>query len=168
EFGLHNSLPIYSGGLGILSGDHAKEASDLGLPLIGIGFMYPQGYFRQRIPSHGWQEAIYEQLDMNQAPIRLVYREDGEELKVSVRLGDRNVYARIWDVRAGRVHLYLMDTDVEENDPWDRELSARLYSGDGEVRIRQEIMLGIGGVRTLRALDIHPEVWHMNEGHSAF
>jgi starch phosphorylase len=168
EFGLHNSLPIYSGGLGILSGDHAKEASDLGLPLVGIGFMYPQGYFRQRIPSHGWQEAIYEQLDMNQAPIQLVRNENGEELKVSVELGDRSVYARIWDVRVGRVHLYLMDTDVEENDPWDRELSARLYSGDGEVRIRQEIMLGIGGVRTLRALGIHPEVWHMNEGHSAF
>lgn len=168
EFGLHNSLPIYSGGLGILSGDHAKEASDLGIPLVGVGFMYPQGYFRQRIPSHGWQEAIYEQLDMNQAPIRPVTDEHGNDIKVQVELADRPVFARIWNVNVGRVNLFLMDTDVDENDPWDRELSARLYSGDGEVRIRQEIMLGIGGVRALRMLDIHPEVWHMNEGHSAF
>lgn len=168
EFGLHNSLPIYSGGLGILSGDHAKEASDLGIPLVGVGFMYPQGYFRQRIPSHGWQEAIYEQLDMNQAPIRPVTDEHGNDVKVQVELADRPVFARIWNVNVGRVNLFLMDTDVDENDPWDRELSARLYSGDGEVRIRQEIMLGIGGVRALRMLDIHPEVWHMNEGHSAF
>lgn len=168
EFGLHNSLPIYSGGLGILSGDHAKEASDLGIPLVGVGFMYPQGYFRQRIPSHGWQEAIYEQLDMNQAPIRPVTDEHGNDVKVQVELADRPVFARIWNVNVGRVNLFLMDTDVDENDPWDRELSARLYSGDGEVRIRQEIMLGIGGVRALRMLDIQPEVWHMNEGHSAF
>ena len=168
EFGLHNSLPIYSGGLGILSGDHAKESSDLGIPLVGVGFMYPQGYFRQRIPSHGWQEAIYEQLDMDEAPIRPCLDEDGNELKVSVHLGDRAVYARIWYVNVGRVTLYLMDTDVDENDPWNRELSARLYSGDNEVRIRQEMMLGIGGVRTLRKLGIYPDAWHMNEGHSAF
>lgn len=167
EFGLHNSLPIYSGGLGILSGDHAKEASDLGIPLIGIGFMYPQGYFRQRIPSHGWQEAIYEQLDMGEAPIRPVIK-DGKEVKVCVHLGDRPVYARVWHVNVGRVTLYLMDTDVDENDPWNRELSARLYSGDSDVRIRQEMMLGIGGVRALRALDVDPAAWHMNEGHSAF
>ena len=168
EFGLHNSLPIYSGGLGILSGDHTKEASDLGIPLVGVGFMYPQGYFRQHIPSHGWQEAIYEQLDMSKAPIRLVRDENGDYLKVSVQLGDRSVYSRIWYVNVGRVKLYLMDTDVDENDPWNRELSARLYSGDGEVRIRQEIMLGLGGVRALRALNIQPDVWHMNEGHSGF
>ncbi len=168
EFGLHNSLPIYSGGLGILSGDHAKEASDLGIPLVGIGFMYPQGYFRQRIPSHGWQEAIYEQLDLNQAPIRPMLDDSGQDIKVSVMLGDRPVYARIWNVKAGRVNLYMMDTDVDENDPWNRELSARLYSGDGEVRIRQELMLGVGGVRILRTLNIEPQAWHMNEGHSAF
>ncbi|MDT8305745.1 MAG: alpha-glucan family phosphorylase [Anaerolineae bacterium] len=168
EFGLHNSLPIYSGGLGILSGDHAKEASDLSIPLVGVGFMYPQGYFRQRIPSHGWQEAIYEQLDMNDAPIRPALDAGGNEVKISVRLGDRDVYARIWHVNVGRIDLYLMDTDVDENDPWNRELSARLYSGDSEVRIRQEIMLGIGGVRTLRAMGIAPASWHMNEGHSAF
>jgi glycogen phosphorylase len=156
EFGLHNSLPIYSGGLGILSGDHAKEASDLAIPLVGVGFMYPQGYFRQRIPSHGWQEAIYQQLDMNDAPIRPAADAGGNDVKISVRLGDRDVYARIWHVNVGRVDLYLMDTDVDENDPWNRELSARLYSGDSEVRIRQEIMLGIGGVRTLRAMNVAP------------
>ena len=168
EFGLHNSLPIYSGGLGILSGDHAKEASDLGIPLVGVGFMYPQGYFRQRVPSHGWQEAVYEQLDMGRAPIMPVTDTNGRELRVSVGMSGRTVSARIWHVRVGRVPLYLLDTDVDENDPWDRELSARLYSGDTEHRIRQEIMLGIGGVRALRALDIEPTVWHMNEGHSAF
>ncbi len=168
EFGLHSSLPIYSGGLGILSGDHTKEASDLGIPLIGVGFMYPQGYFRQRIPSHGWQESVYEQLDMSQAPIHQITDDFDQELKIGVRMGDRNVFARIWSVQVGRVTLYLLDTDVDENDPWDRELSARLYSGGGEHRIRQEIMLGIGGVRALRALGIKPTVWHMNEGHSAF
>ncbi|HEX6384393.1 MAG TPA: alpha-glucan family phosphorylase, partial [Anaerolineae bacterium] len=168
EFGLHSSLPIYSGGLGILSGDHAKETSDLGLPFVGVGFMYPQGYFRQRVPSHGWQEAVYQQLDMSQAPVRPVYDGNGNEIRVSVNLAGRLVYARVWHVQVGRNPLYLMDTDVNENDPWDRELSARLYSGDSEMRIRQEIMLGIGGVRVLRALGIQPSVWHMNEGHSAF
>lgn len=168
EFGLHNSVPIYSGGLGILSGDHAKEASDLGLPFVGVGFMYPQGYFRQRIPGHGWQEAVYQQLDFNKAPIAPVYLSNGEELLIHVRVGDREVYARVWHIQVGRISLYLLDTDVDENDPWDRELSARLYSGDSETRIRQEILLGIGGVRLLRALKITPTVWHMNEGHSAF
>lgn len=168
EFGLHNSLPIYSGGLGILSGDHAKEASDLGIPLVGVGFMYPQGYFRQRVPSHGWQEAVYEQLDMSQAPVRPALDPKGQDVRISVPMGDRVVYARVWHVQVGRVPLYLLDTDVDDNDPWDRELSARLYSGDVESRIRQEIMLGIGGVRALRALGLGPSVWHMNEGHSAF
>jgi starch phosphorylase len=168
EFGLHSSLPIYSGGLGILSGDHAKEANDLGVPLVGLGFMYPQGYFRQRVPSHGWQEAIYEQLDMGSAPIMPVKDGNGVEKHVSVQMGGRTVNARIWHVRVGRVPLYLLDTDVDENQPWDRELSARLYSGDIEHRIRQEFMLGIGGVRALRVLGVEPTVWHMNEGHSAF
>ncbi len=168
EFGLHNSLPIYSGGLGILSGDHAKEASDLGLPFVGVGFMYPQGYFRQRVPSHGWQEAVYEQLSTDQAPIQLVRDDDNQEVRISVDLGGRTVHARAWCVKVGRIMLYLIDTDVNDNDPWDRELSARLYSGDSEMRIRQEIMLGIGGVRLLRKLGIYPSAWHMNEGHSAF
>jgi starch phosphorylase len=168
EFGLHNSLPIYSGGLGILSGDHAKEASDLGLPFVGVGFMYPQGYFRQRVPSHGWQEAVYQLIDIDRAPIQLVKNDEGQDLKIHVELGNRTVYARIWRVNVGRNPLYLLDTDVDENDPWDRELSARLYSGDSEMRIRQEIMLGIGGVRALHALNVEPVAWHMNEGHSAF
>ena len=168
EFGLHSSLPIYSGGLGILSGDHAKEASDLGLPFVGVGFLYPQGYFRQRLPSHGWQEAIYEPLDMNDVPILPVKRADGEDMCISVDMGGRTVKARIWRIQVGRVPLFLMDTDVPANDPWDRELSARLYSGDNEMRIRQELMLGVGGVRLLDELGYHPSVLHMNEGHSAF
>ena len=168
EFGLHSSIPIYSGGLGILAGDHAKEASDLGLPFVGIGFLYPQGYFRQRLPSHGWQEAYYPQLDINKSPIQLVFDKEGNEVKISVEVGSRVVHARIWRVQVGRVPLYLMDTDVDDNDPWDRELTARLYSGDSEMRIRQEIMLGIGGVRILKALGIEPSVYHMNEGHSGF
>lgn len=168
EFGLHASLPIYSGGLGILSGDHVKEASDLGVPLVAVGFMYPQGYFRQHIPSHGWQEARYKQLDMSQAPVLPAVGPDGKPVMIGVQMADRTVYARVWHVRVGRVSIYMMDTDVDENEPWDRELSARLYGGDGETRIRQEIMLGIGGVRTLRALGIEPAAWHMNEGHSAF
>lgn len=168
EFGLHNSLPIYSGGLGILSGDHIKVSSDLGLPFVGIGFMYPQGYFRQRIPSHGWQEAVYQPIDLNQAPIQPVRDENGADIKISVTIDGRPIHARIWQVNVGRNALYLMDTDVDENEPWDRELSARLYSGDSETRIRQEMMLGLGGVRVLRALGLAPKVWHMNEGHSAF
>ncbi len=168
EFGLHSSLPIYSGGLGILSGDHIKESSDLGLPFVGIGFMYPQGYFRQRLPSHGWQESFYHQLDMNNAPIMPVLDHNGQDVKISVDISGRPVYAKLWLVRVGRNPLYLMDTDVDENEPWDRELSARLYSGDSETRVRQEMMLGIGGVRALRKLGINPSVWHMNEGHSAF
>ncbi len=168
EFGLHQSLPIYSGGLGILSGDHCKEASDLGLPFVGVGFMYPQGYFRQRIPAHGWQEAVYEPLDTNQVPIRPIFDHNGERLRVQVQLDTQVVHVQLWNVRVGSVQLYLMDTDVEQNAPWDRELSHRLYGGDREMRIKQEIILGIGGVRVLRALGIQPAVWHMNEGHAAF
>ncbi len=168
EFGIHQSLPIYSGGLGILSGDHSKEASDLGLPFVGVGFMYPQGYFRQRIPPHGWQEAIYEQINPAEVPVRPITGPDGEPLVISVQMDDHPVYVEVWRVQVGRVNLYLMDTDIEQNAPWDRELSARLYGGDQEMRIKQEIILGIGGVRVLRALEIHPAAWHLNEGHSAF
>ena len=168
EFGLHNSLPIYSGGLGILSGDHCKEASDLGIPLVGIGFMYPQGYFRQRIPSHGWQEAVYQELSFEDTPIQRVSLPGGEPLRVSVQLDTRQVLVEVWCVRVGRVRLFLMDTDIEENAPWDRELTARLYGGDQEMRIQQEVILGVGGVRVLRAMGIEPAAWHMNEGHSAF
>ncbi|GAC1448647.1 MAG: alpha-glucan family phosphorylase [Ktedonobacterales bacterium] len=168
EFGLHESLPIYSGGLGILSGDHCKEASDLGLPLVGVGFLYPQGYFRQRITREGQQEALYEKLNFSQLAATAATDPQGREVIVSVDLPGRKVYAKVWRFQVGRMPLYLMDTDVEPNGPSDRTLSARLYGGDHEMRIAQEIMLGIGGVRALRALDIDPLVWHMNEGHSAF
>lgn len=168
EFGMHNSLPIYSGGLGILSGDHIKEASDLGVPMIGIGFMYPQGYFRQRIPSHGWQEAVYEQLDFRYTPAMPIVDESGERLMIKLKLDDRDVYIQVWQVDVGAINLFLMDTDTERNAPWDRELTARLYGGNQETRIQQEVILGIGGIKVLNALGFEPSVYHMNEGHSAF
>ncbi|HEV7129031.1 MAG TPA: alpha-glucan family phosphorylase, partial [Ktedonobacterales bacterium] len=168
EFGLHESLPIYSGGLGILSGDHCKEASDLGLPLVGVGFLYPQGYFRQRITREGKQDANYEKLHFAQVPAIPATAPDGGEVLLSVELPGRRVYAKIWRIQVGRIPLFLMDTDVAPNAPADRTLSARLYGGDQEMRIAQEIMLGIGGVRALRALGVDPLIWHMNEGHSAF
>ncbi|MFQ5597280.1 MAG: alpha-glucan family phosphorylase [Nitrospiria bacterium] len=168
EFGLHNSLPIYSGGLGLLAGDHCKEAGELGLPLVGIGFLYPQGYFHQKMETDGSQTATYRPLDVSRVAIaRAVFPKTGERL-VPVPVGPRTVYIAVWQVQVGRVCLYLMDTDVEENAPWDRELSARLYGGDQELRIRQEIVLGVGGVRVLRALGIHPTIWHCNEGHTSF
>ncbi len=168
EFALHQSLPIYAGGLGVLAGDHCKEASDLGVPLIGVGFMYPQGYFHQRISNEGWQQENYERLKWTDTPIDTAITRDGKPALTAVPLGDRTVLAAVWRVRVGRVRLYLLDTDLEENAPWDRELSARLYGGDRETRIQQEIILGIGGVRVLRALGIEPAVWHLNEGHAAF
>ena len=168
EFGIHNSLPIYSGGLGILAGDHCKEASDLGVPLVGVGFMYPQGYFHQRLSVDGRQEAVYEYLDRADAPLMPALTPEGKRCLVAVPIDERQIYATVWHVRVGRASLYLMDTDVEENAPWDRELSARLYGGDQEMRILQEIILGIGAVRVLRALGITPQVWHLNEGHAAF
>ncbi|HEX9069202.1 MAG TPA: alpha-glucan family phosphorylase, partial [Ktedonobacterales bacterium] len=168
EFGLHESLPIYSGGLGILAGDHCKEASDLDLPFVGIGFLYPQGYFRQRISRDGKQEAIYEKLTFAQVPATAATGPDGREITIGVELPGRTVYAKVWRIQVGRIPLFLIDTDVEPNVPADRTLSARLYAGDAEMRIAQETMLGVGGVRTLRALGIEPSVWHMNEGHAAF
>ena len=168
EFALHQSLPIYAGGLGVLAGDHCKEASDLGVPLVGVGFMYPQGYFHQRISNEGWQQEHYERLKWTDAPIEAAITRDGKPAITAVPLGDRTVLAAVWRVRVGRVRLFLLDTDLEENAPWDRELSARLYGGDRETRIQQEIILGIGGVRVLRALGIEPAVWHLNEGHAAF
>ena len=168
EFGLHESLPIYSGGLGILSGDHCKEASDLGLPFVGVGFLYPQGYFHQGITREGHQEATYDKLHFSEAPATPATGPDGNEVMINVDLPGRRIYAKVWKLQVGRVPLYLMDTDVTPNAPNDRELSARLYSGDHEMRISQEIVLGIGGVRALRALGISPSVWHLNEGHAAF
>jgi starch phosphorylase len=168
EFALHQSLPIYAGGLGVLAGDHCKEASDLGIPLIGVGFMYPQGYFHQTVSAEGWQQEVYERLNWTDAPIEPATATDGKPCIVAVPLGNRSVLVSVWRVRLGRVTLYLLDTDLEENAPWDRELSARLYGGDRETRIQQEIILGIGGVRALKALGRAPAVWHLNEGHAAF
>ena len=168
EFALHQSLPIYAGGLGVLAGDHCKEAADLGLPFVGIGFMYPQGYFRQRMTDDGWQQERYERISWTDAPIEAAITPDGRPCITAVPLGDRTVLAAVWRVRLGRVRLFLLDTDLAENAPWDRELSARLYGGNSEMRIQQEIILGIGGVRALRALGIQPTVWHLNEGHAAF
>ncbi|HSK11112.1 MAG TPA: alpha-glucan family phosphorylase [Vicinamibacterales bacterium] len=168
EFALHQSLPLYAGGLGVLAGDTCKEASDLGIPLIGIGFMYPQGYFHQHLTAEGWQQETYETLDWMDAPIEPAMRPDGTPCVVAVPIGDRSVLAAVWVVRGGRMRLYLLDTNLPENAPWDRELSARLYGGNQETRIQQEIVLGLGGVRALRSLGIEPKVWHLNEGHAAF
>ncbi|MBX3237857.1 MAG: alpha-glucan family phosphorylase [Nitrospiraceae bacterium] len=168
EFGLHISIPIYSGGLGILAGDHCKEASDLGIPLVGLGFMYPQGYFMQRINPEGWQEAAYAPFNRNDSPIHPAMTPAGTPCTITVDIGHRRVSVVVWQVRAGRMSLYLMDTDVPQNTPEDRALSARLYGGDQEIRLCQEFLLGIGGVRVLRALGLTPMVWHSNEGHSAF
>ena len=168
EFGLHECLPIYAGGLGVLSGDHTKEASDLGLPFIAIGLFYSEGYFSQRITEDGWQEARYAPRPVDDLPILPVTTQDGQPLMISVDLPGRVLQARIWELRVGRVPLYLLDTNVPENTPPDRALCARLYSSDLDLRISQEILLGIGGVRLLRCLGVNPTVWHMNEGHAAF
>ena len=168
EFALHQSLPIYAGGLGVLAGDHCKEASDLGIPLIGVGFMYPQGYFHQSVSPEGWQQESYERLDWANAPIDAAVTPEGQPCVVAVPLGNRSVLAAVWRVHLGRVTLFLLDTDLEENAPWDRELSARLYGGDRETRVQQEIILGIGGVRALKAMGAAPAAWHLNEGHAAF
>jgi starch phosphorylase len=168
EFGLHETLPIYAGGLGVLSGDHVKGASDIGLPLVAIGFLYTQGYFSQHISEDGWQEARYVRLKFEELPLLPVITQDGAPLTVPVELPGRTVHARLWEIRVGRVPLYLLDSDVEANSPADRELTSRLYISDLDLRISQEIILGIGGVRALRALGYEPDVWHMNEGHSGF
>lgn len=168
EFGIHESLPIYSGGLGILSGDHVKEASDMDLPFVAVGFIYPQGYFRQRLDPSGWQFAEYNKLDFANVAALPARTPDGKEVVIEVELPGRTIYAKVYRFQVGRVSLLLMDTDIHPNSPQDRELSARLYGGDQEMRVSQEIVLGIGGVRALRAMGFNPTVWHMNEGHSAF
>jgi starch phosphorylase len=168
EFGLHESLPIYSGGLGVLAGDHIKSASDLGIPLIGIGLFYGQGYFRQRLDRNAWQQEEYLQTDVNQMPMEPAIGING--LPVVVELETRNdlIRAKVWRVKVGRCDLLLLDSNVEGNAPEDRELTSRLYGGDGRTRIRQELLLGIGGFRAVRALGITPSVLHLNEGHSGF
>lgn len=168
EFGLHEALPIYSGGLGILAGDHCKAASDLGLPLAGVGLLYPQGYFKQHITPDGVQEAHFETLNPDELPMVPARGPDGRPIVIVVELPGRHVYVKVWHIQVGRVPLYLMDTNVDANDPRDREISARLYGGDQEMRIAQEIILGIGGVRAVRALGLQPSAWHLNEGHAGF
>ncbi len=168
EFGLDQSLPIYSGGLGVLAGDHLKSASDLGLPLIGVGLLYGSGYFRQALNVDGWQQELYPPNDWATMPVTRELTDDGSPLTVQVTMADVDVHAQVWRVRVGRVPLYLLDTDVEANDPEYRAITQSLYGGDKEMRLRQELLLGIGGARALSALGISPTVFHMNEGHSAF
>jgi len=168
EYGLNEVLPIYSGGLGVLSGDHCKAASDLGIPFTAIGLFYKQGYFSQRINHDGWQETLFTDLNVSQLPIKPALDSSGNEVFINVELPGRIVFAKIWEVLVGRVKIFFMDTDVEKNSPSDRTLTARLYGGDQETRIQQEIFLGIGGIKTLEALGIKATVYHMNEGHSSF
>ena len=168
EFGVHTSLPLYSGGLGILAGDHLKSSSDLGLPLIAVGLLYRYGYFRQRLRNDGWQEEHYGETRPNDVPINLVNNADGTPLRIEVRIRQRDVLAQVWRADVGRVALYLLDTNIPENVETDRWVTGHLYGGDRETRIVQEMLLGIGGVRLLRKLGVSPHVFHLNEGHSAF
>jgi starch phosphorylase len=168
EFGLHESIPIYSGGLGILAGDHIKAASDLGIPLVGVGLYYDQGYFKQRLDREGWQHEDYIDLNSRVLPIRPATTADGSPLVVAIETRTGSISARVWTLAVGRNRLLLLDSNVDGNDPQDRELTARLYGGDLRTRIRQELLLGVGGVRALTALGISPGVTHLNEGHSAF
>jgi starch phosphorylase len=168
EFGIHESIPVYSGGLGVLSGDHLKSASDLGLPLVGIGLMYREGYFRQYLTVDGWQQERYPENDFFNLPLIPELNRDGSPATIRIAFPGRDVQVRIWRIQVGRVPLYLLDTNIPQNAPEDRLITARLYGGDNDMRIRQEMVLGIGGVMTLRALGKAPMVCHMNEGHSAF
>ena len=169
EYGLDETIPIYSGGLGILSGDHLKSASDLGIPLVAVGLLYKNGYFNQKINGYGDQEEEYNNLELSNLPISPVKDENGDELTIYVKLEKRKVYLKVWQINVGRIKLYLLDSDIEKNEPEDREVTLRLYGGDQEMRIKQEIILGMGGTNLLtRALGLKPTIYHMNEGHSAF
>lgn len=168
EFGFHESLPIYSGGLGILAGDHCKTASDLRLPFVGIGLLYRQGYFHQKIDGEGNQLVTYANSDFDDLPITPVKRGDGSELRITIDLPERTVLIKVWQARIGHVRLYLLDVDLEENSVHDRNIAHQLYGGDRTMRIEQEIVLGVGGVRAVREMGLAPTIWHINEGHSAF
>jgi starch phosphorylase len=168
EFGIHQSVPLYAGGLGVLAGDHCKEASDLGVPLIAVGFRYSMGYFQQMISPDGNQLEIYDRFPISETPLERVRTPDGKPCTVTVSLAGGIVSIGVWLLRLGRVKVYLLDTDVDGNPEWARDLSARLYAGELESRLQQEIVLGLGGVRALRALGHDPAVWHLNEGHAAF
>jgi len=168
EFGIHNSLPLYSGGLGILAGDHLKSASDLRVPLVAVGLLYRYGYFRQRLRNDGWQEEHYGETFPNDLPITLIKNPEGAPLRIEVAIRERNVLAQVWRADVGMVQLYLLDTNIPENVETDRWVTGHLYGGDRETRIVQEMLLGIGGIRLLRKLGVQPHVFHLNEGHSAF
>ncbi|MDR2784723.1 MAG: alpha-glucan family phosphorylase, partial [Treponema sp.] len=168
EYGMDVSLPIYSGGLGMLSGDHMKTSSDMGLPLVGIGLLYRQGYFKQVLNADGFQQESYPENDWYNMPVELKTGKNGVPVKITVDLAGRQASAQIWEVKVGRGSLYLLDTNIEENSQDFRNITSALYGGDKETRIQQEIFLGIGGIRALRALGITPAVAHMNEGHAAF
>jgi starch phosphorylase len=168
EFGLHESFPIYSGGLGVLAGDHIKSASDLDVPMVGIGLFYGQGYFRQRLDRNGWQQEEYLETDVNELPMEIAIGVNGQPVVVQIETRSGPIRARVWRVKVGRCDLLLLDSNIAGNAPEDRDLTSRLYGGDGRVRIRQELLLGIGGCRALKAMGIIPGVLHLNEGHSAF
>lgn len=168
EYGLDQTIPIYSGGLGILSGDHLKSASDLGIPLVAVGLLYKNGYFNQKINGYGQQETEYKDIDLYDLPINPVKDENGEDLIIYVKFPKRRLYLKVWQINVGRVKLYLLDSDIEKNNEEDRDVTLRLYGGDQEMRIRQEIVLGMAGVNLLKTLGLNPTVYHMNEGHSAF
>ncbi|MCG8402549.1 MAG: alpha-glucan family phosphorylase [Firmicutes bacterium] len=168
EFGLHESCPVYSGGLGVLAGDHAKAASDLGLPLVGVGLMYRHGYFKQRVNRDGRQEVLYPDLNFNEMPATPVVGDSGLETTVAVEFPGRKVFARVWEIKAGTTRIFLLDSDLPLNLEEDRKITAQLYGGGRENRIAQEILLGVGGVRALNAMGITPSIWHINEGHAAF
>jgi starch phosphorylase len=167
EYGLHVSLPVYAGGLGILAGDYLKECSDLGIPIVGVGLIYSEGYVWQQIREDGWQDDMEKTLDRTYDPIKPVLDGEGKQLLVQVPLFDPPVYVAVWKVAVGRVPLYLLDTDIEANQPWDRAIAHRLYASNPEQRLRQEIVLGMGGMRVLEALAIQPAALHLNEGHPA-
>lgn len=169
EYGLDQTIPIYSGGLGILSGDHLKSASDLGIPLVAVGLLYKNGYFHQKINGNGEQETEYHDIDLYDLPIEPVKKKTGEDLIIYIKFPKRRIYLKVWQIKVGRIKLYLLDSDIEKNNPEDRNVTLRLYGGDQEMRIRQEIVLGMGGVNLLtRELGLKPSVFHMNEGHSSF
>jgi starch phosphorylase len=168
EFGIHESLPVYSGGLGVLSGDHIKSASDLAIPLVGVGLFYGQGYFRQRLDRDGWQQEEYLETDPTQLPLEAAIGKNGRPVVVQIETRSGSIHAKVWRVEVGRCDLFLLDSDVEDNTPDDRKLTSRLYGGNARTRIRQELLLGIGGFRALTAMGITPGVLHLNEGHSGF
>lgn len=168
EYGLDETIPIYSGGLGILSGDHLKSASDLGLPFVAVGMLYKEGYFIQKLSKYGEQENNYVKADLNNLPIEAVKDSEGKDLKIIVDYPERKLYLKVWKINVGRIKLYLMDSDIDENSEEDKKVTLQLYGGDQDMRIKQEIVLGMGGVKLLKTLGLNPTVYHMNEGHSSF